>query len=426
MNNKFMKLLCLAMIVMFSISLVTIPVMAEQEVKVLLNGEELSFDIPPRIIDDRTMVPMRVIFEALGADVYWIDMLYAEQTILAVKNEIKIFMTIDINELGKAIVDDFSDFANSLYEEQTIILDVPPMLIDGRTLVPLRAVGEALGVEVDWSETTNTVTLTYDGEIIKNTDHTFYDELIAYIGKQFAIPYNYYEVETSPFVPEGIKELCRQINSMTNAVEIAQIILDKYGNPTKNYMDSPMFIMPVWEVDGGELSLVFFQGVTFSNEYGTWNLLPVHSRFSEVWRSELDVSTEWGYYGDNTFISAIGVGTLLLYDDGVYEFQLYEGGRDDSDTEDFIENAFFSRHPAGTWEIRFENNYNYDTDINLIRMNTLIATVYFTSDNGDRAELYVKKSDNGLDFGVSEELKCQISSYSIPPPFDIDSIFGFI
>jgi hypothetical protein len=190
-------------------------------------------------------------------------------------------------------------------------------------------------------------------------------------------------------------------------------------------LDSPMFIMPVWEVEGGELSLAFFQGVTFSNECGIWNLLPVYSKFSEVWRSELDISTEWGYYDGNTFISAVGAGDLFLYDDGLYEFQLHESIRDISGVEDFIENAFFSKYPAGKWEVKFEKDYNWETDINKIKFNNLIATVNFTSDSGDTAILYIKKSPDGFEFDVSDELKCNISPYSIRPPFETDSMYPF-
>ena len=47
--------------------------MADNEIKVMLNSVQLSFDVPPQIINDRTMVPMRKIFEALGATVLWHD-----------------------------------------------------------------------------------------------------------------------------------------------------------------------------------------------------------------------------------------------------------------------------------------------------------------------------------------------------------------
>jgi len=47
--------------------------MAKDEFKVKLNGEYMNFDVPPVMIEDRILVPMRAIFEALGAEVSWDD-----------------------------------------------------------------------------------------------------------------------------------------------------------------------------------------------------------------------------------------------------------------------------------------------------------------------------------------------------------------
>ena len=136
-TSKFLVIfLCFAIL----FSALTIPAMAAEDVKVILNGEELFFDVSPQIIDGRTMVPMRKIFEKLGADVDWNG---ETQTITANKDDIVIIMQIDnttIEVSGKEIV-----------------LDVPPQLIGDRTLVPVRAVAEGLDTDVDWNEATRTV-----------------------------------------------------------------------------------------------------------------------------------------------------------------------------------------------------------------------------------------------------------------------------
>ena len=68
--ERFIALVvCFAMVLPF---LCAVPVMAEQKpITVILNGAPLEFDVPPVIINSRTMVPMRAIFEALGAKVNW-------------------------------------------------------------------------------------------------------------------------------------------------------------------------------------------------------------------------------------------------------------------------------------------------------------------------------------------------------------------
>ena len=100
-----------------------VPGFAQQDIKVLLDGTELTFDVPPQLINDRTMVPMRRIFEALGALVQWDE---DTQTITAVKDEINVTMQID-----QPVI---------VVSGEEITLDVAPQLVGDRTLVPIRAV----------------------------------------------------------------------------------------------------------------------------------------------------------------------------------------------------------------------------------------------------------------------------------------------
>lgn len=106
---------------------------AAEPIKVILDGETLDFDVPPAIINDRTMVPMRAIFEALGAEVGWEP---SSKTISAVKD----------NTLVVAIVGDENINVNGEWKT----MDVAPVIIDSRTLVPARFVSEALGCDVVW------------------------------------------------------------------------------------------------------------------------------------------------------------------------------------------------------------------------------------------------------------------------------------
>ncbi|MCL2495794.1 MAG: stalk domain-containing protein, partial [Clostridiales bacterium] len=120
--------------------------LARNEIKVLVNGAELSFDQPPIIYDNRTLVPVRMIFEALGAEVFWEQSI---QTVTAVKEESTITLTIGNNTMTK--------------DGEEIFLDVPAMIVGGRTLVPVRAIAESFGSEVLWNQNTKTVTITaYD------------------------------------------------------------------------------------------------------------------------------------------------------------------------------------------------------------------------------------------------------------------------
>ncbi len=114
----------------------------DYEIAVKLDGKWLEFDVPPVLLNDRTMVPMRAIFEALGAEVSWDD---TTQTATGVREGVTVSVTID------------STVAKVDSAEKT--LDQPPVLKDSRTLVPLRFISEAFGAEVAWDDANQIVTI---------------------------------------------------------------------------------------------------------------------------------------------------------------------------------------------------------------------------------------------------------------------------
>lgn len=114
----------------------------KEEIKVFVNGEPVEFDVPPVIVDDRTLVPLRAIFEALGADVEWNG---AARTVSARKDATEIRLTIG---------------ENVMYVNQSAAsLDVPARLIDDRTMVPIRAISEAFRCTVNWNGDEKIITI---------------------------------------------------------------------------------------------------------------------------------------------------------------------------------------------------------------------------------------------------------------------------
>lgn len=112
-------------------------------ISVMIDGETVVFDQPPVLKNDRTLVPVRAIFEKLGAVVSWEE---ATQTVRAVKGDITVTLQIDNNIMYK--------------NGEAISLDVPAQLIGERTLVPARAVAEAFNCKVDWVEAAQQVIIT--------------------------------------------------------------------------------------------------------------------------------------------------------------------------------------------------------------------------------------------------------------------------
>ena len=110
--------------------------------RVILDGAPLAMDVPPQIIGGRTMVPMRAIFEALDAEVRWDG---AKQTATGTRDDTTVVLPIGST----------SPTVNG----SVVTIDAPGVVIDGRTLVPLRFVAESFGVDVNWDGATRTVTI---------------------------------------------------------------------------------------------------------------------------------------------------------------------------------------------------------------------------------------------------------------------------
>lgn len=115
---------------------------ANDSVTVKLNDQTLNFDVNPVIEDGRTLVPFRKIFEELGCAVSYQE--DSEGMIVTARRG------ADLISLRVGQYDMEVDF-------ETKKLDVAPKIIDGRTLVPLRAISEALDCKVEWDNETRTV-----------------------------------------------------------------------------------------------------------------------------------------------------------------------------------------------------------------------------------------------------------------------------
>jgi hypothetical protein len=127
-------------------ALVTAASASAESVQVTINGSPLQLDVPPVIINGRVMVPLRAIFEALGATVQWNPV---DQSIVATKGNTAIRL-----QIGSTAA-----FNNGVQ----VTLDAAPQIEGGRTLVPVRFVGEALGAEVTWDGTNRQVNIVTAG-----------------------------------------------------------------------------------------------------------------------------------------------------------------------------------------------------------------------------------------------------------------------
>ncbi len=118
------------------------------EIKVSINDKLQTYDQMPVIVEGRTLVPMRAIFESLGATVEWVD---ATKMVTGTKGD-----TVVKIQIGKNI---------AIVNGKAQTLDVAAQIVSGRTMVPARFVAESLGCEVGWDADTKTVLIKFDGVV---------------------------------------------------------------------------------------------------------------------------------------------------------------------------------------------------------------------------------------------------------------------
>lgn len=109
-------------------------------ITIKINGNVVVFDQQPMVVDGRTLVPLRAIFDQLGVRTEW-----DEKTKMVKASKGKKKMSLKIGD-HQAMVDG-----------KAIKLDQQARIVNGRTLVPLRFVSESIGAQVNWDGKTGTV-----------------------------------------------------------------------------------------------------------------------------------------------------------------------------------------------------------------------------------------------------------------------------
>ncbi len=161
---------------------------------VQINGEIIDFTdsagnkVEAQIINSRTMVPLRKIFEVLDCSVDWDE---PTKTVTATKKNMSIILQIG-NKEAKLI-------DNTTKKEQIFELDSEPVIVSNRTLVPFRFIGESLGMTVAWDADTSTaIIIDFDSlaQVINSKSKVLYSNLL---GNYISIERKYYDDADSSF-----------------------------------------------------------------------------------------------------------------------------------------------------------------------------------------------------------------------------------
>lgn len=142
--KKFSLFFIMVILSLFLLASGPIHVNAESApITVTIDGVLQSYEQPPVEINGYTLVPMRGIFEALGATIVWDP---TTQSVFATKGDISVIIVIN------------SEYAT--VNGKSVKLAARAQLLNERTMVPLRFVSEAMGAQVVWDGTTKSITIT--------------------------------------------------------------------------------------------------------------------------------------------------------------------------------------------------------------------------------------------------------------------------
>ena len=158
----------LALMLSFIVFGIFSPVHASENIKIRVNNQFISSDVAPFIQNGRTMVPIRVISENLGYDVDWDQ----ESQSIFISSEdsdgfaLSVVMLLigeyecvwfDPDSINRAsllyqagYINEDEMFYAGTENSEIIGLDAPPVIINNRTFVPLRAIAELFGYNVSW------------------------------------------------------------------------------------------------------------------------------------------------------------------------------------------------------------------------------------------------------------------------------------
>ncbi len=155
------------LILLMSLFLLVPYVSAEQPISVYIDGKQQTYNQPPVLENGSTLVPLRGIFESLGANVEWNG---TTQTVTATKESTTVILRIGSNQ--------------PTVNGQTKTISTPAQIINSSTMVPLRFVSEALGSDVNWNGTTRSITIISTGknyDVVLNFPASKYPETAAHI-----------------------------------------------------------------------------------------------------------------------------------------------------------------------------------------------------------------------------------------------------
>jgi len=187
-----MRILASLLAILMVFALLPSTAITTSPIRVMLDLTYLEFDVPPMIVNDRTMVPFRAIFEALGMEVYWDD----ENRVAS--GEIP---GANIHDGPLLRIDIPLGYGHAFVNHGAVMLDAPAIVYNGRTMVPVRFIAEATGASVEWGEVTRTVYISSSSDTLQNvsTNETSVGGSVLgrWVGTDIRMGQRYYDIDVT-------------------------------------------------------------------------------------------------------------------------------------------------------------------------------------------------------------------------------------
>ena len=208
------------------------PVAAQTEssaVTVFVDGLKPNADAEPILIENRTMLPLRAVFESLGASVEWNG---ETRTVSAERGEITLRMTVG---------DDFL-----MKNDERIPLEVPSVIRENRTFIPLRAVAESFDCAVYWDG---------DRRVVRVVSAEPTDAVLTEADSRCVARLGDYDVSESEW--NLYESILTEDEKRPTEDDIVAALTDVYA--VKAYADANSIVLPPEYTDGGLYDIALFQ-----------------------------------------------------------------------------------------------------------------------------------------------------------------------
>ena len=249
-------------------------VLADEQIKVMVNGKALSLEKPPILDNGRTLIPMRAIFEVLGYNVTYygeVSKIYCEKETATAKTTCGISL---IPKFMTVMSYNYADTSKTETVKQTMFNkgfdeSNPIKIINGTTYLPARHIAEALGCKVDWDGANKTVKIDTSNTKI-TVPEGWTDSFLAHC-KTYAIDYIPYAEQMISQDKRGILNFDRTGGQIANIPQpnIDNLAADNGFKPTEIMIDGKLYsIERKKETNGSEMITATPKGHNGDKIYG--------------------------------------------------------------------------------------------------------------------------------------------------------------